>query len=147
MSKGTAATHLQLIVATQKSHVIRDESCFSNQCIFLHEISQVLNVSNWLSKRSMLRSQSWCIELRICRVWPGEWRNPSHPQQSSGWLAPPAWQLPLWGSENGVILTEGGFSTPTKEIESQDLLLPDPRSKEVQWAEGRAVFCSTSQWR
>lgn len=44
-----------------------------------------------------------------------------------------------------VILIEGGFNTPTKEIESQDLLLPDPRSKEVQWAEGRAVFCSRSQ--
>lgn len=76
-------------------------------------------------------SGSLCTELRIFRLRPAEQGGTSCPQRHRQ-VAPPASEVPLWGSETrGVILTEGAVSTqPAKEAEAQDLLLlTDPRSE------------------
>ena len=51
--------------------------------IFTHLFFQM---SYWIMLPDVLRSQSWCIELRICQLWPAEWGGTSHTPRVGRWL-------------------------------------------------------------
>ena len=96
------------------------------------------------------RSWSWCIELKICSLWPAEWGSTSQPHRVSRpvpqHLSSHFWEVKSTGSFWLQALFQYAH---TKKRESQDLLLTDPRSRGEwgtrRWKKGNPPSQVTSE--
>ena len=92
-------------------------------------------------------AHSLCIKLRLCRLWPAEWRGTNHPHRLTGSsFSICAHNLGKWNP--GVVLTEGTVSVHSHKG-SRKTLLTVPRNRgqqgHAQWTREKSVLCPTSQ--